>query len=53
MTQNLIVSEEAISDKIYVIRNQKVMIDRDLAMLNGIEIKRLKEQVKRNLSRFP
>lgn len=47
------ISEEKISDKIYVIRNQKVMLDRDLATLYGIETKRLKEQVKRNLSRFP
>ncbi len=53
MSRNLIVSEEAISDKIYFIRNQKVMLDRDLAVLYGIETKRLKEQVKRNLSRFP
>jgi hypothetical protein len=53
MSQNLIISKETISDKIYFIRNQKVMLDRDLAMLYGIETKRLKEQVKRNLSRFP
>ena len=53
MSQNLIVSEETISDKIYFIRNQKVMFDNDLAMLYGIETKRLKEQVKRNISRFP
>lgn len=53
MSQNLIISEETISDKIYFIRNQKVMLDRDLAMLYGIETKRLKEQVKRNISRFP
>lgn len=53
MSQNLILSEETISNKIYFIRSQKVMLDRDLAMLYGIETKRLKEQVKRNLSRFP
>ena len=53
MSQNLMISEEAISDKIYFIRSQKVMLDRDLAVLYGIETKRLKEQVKRNLSRFP
>ncbi len=53
MSQNLIISEETISDKIYFIRNQKVMLDRDLALLYGMETKRLKEQVKRNLSRFP
>jgi len=53
MSQNLIVSEETISNKIYFIRNQKVMLDRDLASLYGIQTKRLKEQVKRNISRFP
>lgn len=53
MSQNLIISEETISDKIYFIRNQKVMLDRDLALLYGIETKRLKEQVKRNVTRFP
>ncbi|MBA4239227.1 MAG: DNA-binding protein [Sphingobacteriaceae bacterium] len=40
-------------NKIYVIRNQKVMLDRDLAELYGVETKRLKEAVKRNLGRFP
>ena len=53
MSQNLIISEETISDKIYFIRNQKVILDRDLALLYGIENKRLNEQVKRNISRFP
>lgn len=53
MSQNLIISEETISDKIYFIRNQKVMLDSDLALLYGVETKRLNEQVKRNESRFP
>jgi hypothetical protein len=53
MSDNSLLSEEAISNKIYFIRNQKVMLDRDLALLYGIETKRLKEQVKRNISRFP
>ncbi len=53
MSQNLIISEETISDKIYFIRNQKVMLDRDLAMLYGIETRVLKQAVKRNISRFP
>lgn len=53
MEKEIVLSEELISNKIYFIRNQKVMIDRDLATLYGIETKRLKEQVKRNLSRFP
>ncbi|WP_026703775.1 ORF6N domain-containing protein [Flavobacterium soli] len=53
MENEMYLSEETISNKIYFIRNQKVMLDRDLAKLYGIETKRLKEQVKRNLSRFP
>lgn len=39
--KDLILSEETIADKIYFIRNQKVMIDRDLAELYGIENRRL------------
>ena len=39
--------------KIYLVRGQKVMLDKDLAALYGVETKRLKEQVKRNLARFP
>jgi len=48
-----VVSVEAIADKIYLIRGLKVMLDRDLAELYGIETKRLKEQVRRNIERFP
>ncbi|MBK8366859.1 MAG: ORF6N domain-containing protein [Bacteroidetes bacterium] len=40
-------------NKIYLIRGHKVMLDRDLAELYGVETKRLKEQVKRNKNRFP
>ncbi len=53
MSQNLIISEETISNKIYFIRNQKVMLDRDLAELYGIETRVLNQAVKRNFSRFP
>ncbi len=53
MDSQIILSEETISNNIYFIRNQKVMLDRDLAKLYGIETKRLKEQVKRNRNRFP
>ena len=38
---------------IKVIRGQQVMLDRDLAALYGVETKRLNEQVKRNIKRFP
>lgn len=39
--------------KIYVIRDQKVMLDRDLAELYGVETKVLKQAVRRNMTRFP
>lgn len=42
-----------IENLIHVIRGQQVMIDSDLARLYGVETKRLKEQVKRNINRFP
>ena len=48
-----IISIDGIADKIYFIRGLKVMFDRDLAELYGIETKRLKEQVRRNIERFP
>jgi hypothetical protein len=44
---------ERIASKIYLIRNVKIMLDRDLAELYGVETKRLKEQVRRNIERFP
>jgi hypothetical protein len=45
--------ESDIKTMIYVIRNQQVMIDSDLAMLYQVETKRLNEAAKRNISRFP
>ena len=42
-----------IESLIRVIRGQQVMLDSDLAMLYGVETKRLNEQVKRNINRFP
>ena len=45
--------DESIMNKIHLIRNQKVMLDRDLAELYGVETKRLKEAVRRNRQRFP
>ena len=42
-----------IESLIHVIRGQQVMLDSDLARLYGVETKRLKEQVKRNINRFP
>lgn len=53
--KELIVSipDEIIMNQIYYIRGQKVMVDRDIAVLYGVETKRLKESVKRNIYRFP
>ncbi len=54
MTTSLVkIPDEVIIDKIIVLRNKKVMIDRDLALLYGVTTKRLNEQVKRNVKRFP
>jgi len=49
----LMVPEEVIMSKIYLIRNQKVMLDMDLAELYGVETKQLKRAVRRNNLRFP
>jgi ORF6N domain len=53
MSQKIILAEQLIINKIYEIRKQKVMLDRDLAEMYGVETRRLNEQVKRNLERFP
>ena len=53
MSEELIITDEFIMSKILLIRNQKVMIDSDLAALYGVTTKRLNEQVKRNVKRFP
>lgn len=47
------VVEEIIISKIYSVRGQKIMLDRDLAELYGVKAIRLREQVKRNIERFP
>ncbi len=44
---------ETITEKIHVIRNQKVLLDRDLAELYGVETSQLKRAVRRNSDRFP
>ena len=49
----LIIDNQTIQDKIYTIRDVQVMLDEDLALLYGVESKRLNEQVKRNIERFP
>lgn len=48
-----IIPNEVIVNKIYLFRGVKVMLDSDLAELFGVDTKRLKEQVRRNIERFP
>jgi hypothetical protein len=50
---DLISSEELVINKIYLIRDQKVMLDRDLTELYGVETRVLNQAVKRNIGRFP
>lgn len=49
----LAIADEIVISKIYLIRGKKVMMDRDLAEMYGVETRRLNEQVKRNSKRFP
>ena len=57
MSDELIISDnkqaDNIKDAIYEIRGQKVMLDRDLAVIYGVETRILNQAVKRNLDRFP
>jgi len=48
-----LLNQDSIQNKIYTFRGIQVMVDRDLAELYGVETKRLNEQVKRNIERFP
>ena len=50
---NMHLIQQDIESLIYVIRGTQVMLDSDLAMLYGVETKRLNEAVKRNSNRFP
>ena len=50
---SIIIVDEVVMNKIYIVRGQKVMLDSDLAELYQIENKNLKRQVKRNIERFP
>ena len=54
MSKRIVLSTpELIERRIFITRGKKVMLDRDLALLYGVESIRLREQVKRNLKRFP
>jgi hypothetical protein len=53
VTNEITLPDERIIEQIYNIRGQKVMVDRDLAALYGVETRVLKQAVKRNINRFP
>ena len=53
MSNEISIPIEVIINKIYEIREQKVMLDRDLAELYGVDTKVLKQAVRRNINRFP
>jgi hypothetical protein len=53
MVADQLVPEEIIENKILFIRGKKVMLDRDRAVLYGVETKALNQAVKRNPKRFP
>jgi len=53
MNKAAIVLTKRVGSKILVLRNQKVILDADLAELYGVPVKRLNEQIKRNPQRFP
>ena len=53
MTKELLMTHSRIEGLIFLIRGKKVMLDRDLALLYGVETKVLNQAVKRNIQRFP
>jgi len=53
MNDKVVVLTRHVESKILVMRSRKVILDRDLAALYGVKVKRLNEQVKRNADRFP
>ncbi len=53
MNTEIILSQKQIENQIFTFRDVQVMVDRDLAEMYQVEVKRLNEQVKRNIERFP
>ena len=51
-TEIMLIDEQTLQDKIYVIRGQQVMLDYDLAEIYGYTTSRFNEQVSRNIDRF-
>jgi len=53
MQNSIIIPSEVIVSKIYIFRNKKVMLDKDLAKLYGVQARVLNQAVRRNIKRFP
>ena len=53
LNSGAVITDQPIEKMIYTIRGVQVVLDQDLAKLYGVETRRLNEQVKRNISRFP
>lgn len=53
MTKSAIVVAKKVDSKIFVLRGQRVILDRDLAELYGVQVRHLNQQAKRNAKRFP
>ncbi len=53
MSKSVAITDETVINKIYHIRGKKVMLDRDLAEMYGVETRVLNQAVKRNEKRFP
>jgi hypothetical protein len=51
--KEIVLEEASANDKIFTIRGKQIIIDKDLAELYGVETKRINEQVRRNIDRFP
>ena len=52
-TQDIIVPDGVLADRIYMLRHENIMLDRDLAELYGVETRSLKQAVRRNIEKFP
>ena len=52
-TKEALIPQETIESKIFSIRGKRVMLDRDLSILYGVETRVLNHAVKRNITRFP
>lgn len=52
-TQDIIVPNGVLADRIYMLRHENIMLDRDLAELYGVETRSLKQAVRRNIEKFP